>query len=91
MLAFTPLPGRVLISFDPDVETTKFGIILPLSHKPKTGFVHAHNCTWDEVDLTNKKVVADRWAARPFTINYDGKEYLFHIISQWHVFAIIED
>lgn len=92
--------GHLLISFDPDVdrvikEGMKFDIILPdgLKHKPRTAFCHSHcvSKSWDEVDLTNKRVIVDRWGSRPFKVVHDGREYTFYSISQWAVLAIFEE
>lgn len=94
-MRLTPRIGYCLISLDPDLDSTKFGIILPnnLKVKPRTGFVHLHrvSASWDEVDLTGRRVVVDRWASRPFKLSKDGKEYEFRSISQWCVLAVIEE
>lgn len=90
-----PRFGHAIVSFDPDHEEVgKFNIILPgKGRKPKTAFVHIHNYSqrFGE-DLTGRRVVCDRWAARPFTIIYeDGKEYTFYAISQWAILGVFED
>lgn len=88
-------PGYCFITTDPDIERSLGGIWYPkqLQGKAKTGLVllHCISSSWDEVDLTNKKVVFDRWAGKPFKLKWsDGKEYTFVSVSQWSVLGIVE-
>lgn len=96
----TPKIGHLLISFDPDVDRVskpgmKFDIIIPdgLKHKPRVAFCHNHriSTSWDEVDLTNRKIIVDRWGSHPIKVCHEGKEYIFYSISQWGVLAILEE
>ena len=94
----TCLPGRCLISFDPDDDVIskpgmKFDVILPYNgRKARTAFCHLHNndgC-FDE-DLSSKRILVDRWSGTPFTVVKDGKEYEFYTISQWAILAVLDE
>jgi hypothetical protein len=90
-----PRIGFCIISPDPDIEASPYGIYYPHGQreKPKTGLCLAHNVStsWDEVDLTQKRVIFDRLAARPFRIVHREKEVTFYSITQWAILAVLTD
>lgn len=86
--------GYCLVSFDNDPQPAKFGVIVPdqLKRKARTCFVHLHEPTRAFAeDLTGRKVLVDRWAGRPFTVVWNGKQYNFYCISQWAVLAVFNE
>lgn len=91
----TPRVGHCLISPDPDYKQSPGGIIYPksLQGKAKTGFVHLHtpSSAWDEVDLTGRRVVFDRWSSRPFTLQLEDKQHEFGVVSQWAILGVFEE
>jgi co-chaperonin GroES (HSP10) len=90
-----PLYGHCLISPDPPSTESKGGILYPnrLQETAHTGFVHLHELAppWAEGPLTGKRVVFNKWAARPFQVYHEpsGKEVQFLSIDQYDVLAIL--
>lgn len=94
------LPGRLLITRDPDVDCGMHGGVLlhypqdthseewAPERRAQTCYCHLHepSASWDEEPLTGKRLLVTKWSDKEFTL----EEKTFSIITEYDILAVLE-
>ena len=77
--SFRPMPKKILVRPDPQIEQTKGGIILPDTavKRAQTGTVIAVGADCDAAIQPGVRVYVSYWAA--FSVELDGTDYRLYL------------